>query len=158
MSECDRPKPLRLEVARPCPVSWDGMAGDDKVRFCALCQKCVYNLSAMKLSEARQLVEEREGKVCVRFFQRDDGTVMTEDCGFGLERVRRSVRRGVGATLGFLAAAFGFGAVFGDDIRRVFGASVSMGAAVNALDTTKPRKQHHMGLVTNFAPQQNETK
>ncbi|MBS2027436.1 MAG: hypothetical protein JST54_05970 [Deltaproteobacteria bacterium] len=149
MSECDRPKPLRLDVARPCPVSWDTMAGDDKVRFCALCQKCVYNLSAMKLAEARQLVEEREGKICVRFFQRDDGTVMTEDCAFGIERVRRSVRRGVGATLGFIAAMFGLASpgIFGEELRRVFGATATTGALVNTLDPPKKPKHHHMGVI-----------
>src|SRR4051812_47184360 len=35
----------RITIASPCTASWDDMAGDDRVRFCASCQKDVYNLS-----------------------------------------------------------------------------------------------------------------
>lgn len=62
------------------------MDGDDHVRFCRECNRNVYNLSAMSETEARRIVEEREGRLCVRFFQRRDGTVLTSDCPVGRKR------------------------------------------------------------------------
>ena len=50
----------------------------------ALSASCnVYNLSDMTEEEALKLVEEREGRLCVRFYQREDGTVLTSDCPVG---------------------------------------------------------------------------
>ncbi len=86
--------PLKLEtltVASPCSAKWDEMTGDDRARFCGKCEKNVYNLSAMSAPEAEALLREKEGDVCVRFFQRADGTVMTADCPIGVRRKR--VRR-----------------------------------------------------------------
>jgi hypothetical protein len=37
----------RIRIASPCKVSWDEMAGDDRVRFCGHCAKDVYDLSAL---------------------------------------------------------------------------------------------------------------
>jgi hypothetical protein len=87
-----------VRVASPCHVSWDGMTGDDRVRFCGQCEKNVYNLSAMTREEGEQLLLEKEGKACLRFYRRADGTVMTTDCPVGARRVR--VRRVVLATVG----------------------------------------------------------
>jgi hypothetical protein len=39
----------------------------------------------MTEEEALKLVEEREGRLCVRFYQREDGTVITRDCPVGME-------------------------------------------------------------------------
>lgn len=64
------------------------MSGDDKVRFCGLCKKNVYNLSTLSRDEAVGLVKEREGQMCALFFQRGDGTVMTADCPVGVRRAR----------------------------------------------------------------------
>ncbi len=77
---------LRLTIASPCPASWDEMKGDERVRFCDECELNVYNLSDMSEEEALKLVEEREGRLCVRFYQREDGTVLTSDCPVGMER------------------------------------------------------------------------
>jgi len=62
------------------------MDGDDRVRFCRECNRNVYNLSAMTKREARRVVAEREGRLCVRFYQRRDGTVLTSDCPVGAKR------------------------------------------------------------------------
>jgi hypothetical protein len=59
------------------------MKGDDRVRFCKLCSLHVYNLSAMTRSAAETLVAEREGRLCVQFYRRADGTVLTADCEGG---------------------------------------------------------------------------
>ena len=34
-----------ITVAEPCTESWEGMSGDDRVRYCQGCRKHVYNLS-----------------------------------------------------------------------------------------------------------------
>jgi hypothetical protein len=71
---------LHLRIASPCKAPWENMDGDQRVRFCRECNRNVYNLSAMTEREARRVVAEREGRLCVRFYQRRDGTVLTSDC------------------------------------------------------------------------------
>lgn len=83
--------PLRLEslrIATPCSADWSDMKGDDYVRFCGRCEKNVYDLSALSREAAEQLVAEKEGRMCVRFYQRADGTVLTNDCPVGVRRER----------------------------------------------------------------------
>ncbi len=77
-----------LRIAAPCTADWDQMAGDERVRFCGKCEKNVYNLSAMTRSEAETLVREKESKLCLRLYQRQDGTVLTSDCPVGVRRQR----------------------------------------------------------------------
>ena len=97
-----------IRVASPCPAAWEDMTGDDRVRFCAECKLNVYNLSAMGRGEAEKLVRDREKRLCVRFYQRDDGTVLTRDCPVGLRAIIRRGRARV-AALASLAFAFLFG-------------------------------------------------
>ncbi|MBK8590254.1 MAG: hypothetical protein IPN77_14185 [Sandaracinaceae bacterium] len=94
----------QLRVASPCRESWEGMQGDDRVRHCGKCDKHVYNLSALSPPQAEALLREREGALCVRFYRRADGTVMTSDCPSGSGR-RRLQRLAVAATLTVSAAA-----------------------------------------------------
>jgi hypothetical protein len=101
-----------VRVASPCKADWAAMTGDEQVRFCGQCEKNVYNLSAMTREAGERLLFEKEGKVCVRFYQRADGTVMTSDCPVGVRR--RRVRRVAVATVGgglVAAAAAGLGAM-----------------------------------------------
>jgi hypothetical protein len=72
-----------IRVASPCQANWDAMSGDDVARFCSDCSKNVYNISGMKTSDALALIAEREGDLCVRFYRRLDGTVLTADCPVG---------------------------------------------------------------------------
>jgi len=82
-----------LRVASPCPARWADMTGDDRARFCAQCQKHVYNLSEMTADAASNLIREKEGQLCVRFYQRADGTILTADCPVGVAAVLRRVKR-----------------------------------------------------------------
>jgi hypothetical protein len=95
-----------ISVASPCHAAWRDMVGSDRVRFCASCQKNVFHLSAMKRDEAIDLVRATEGRVCIRFFRRADGTVLTEDCPVGVSLLVRRAKR---ATLA--AAAISLGAM-----------------------------------------------
>jgi hypothetical protein len=87
-----------VRVASPCKASWEAMSGDDRVRFCGQCEKNVYNLSAMSREDGERLLREKEDSVCVRFYRRADGTVMTTDCPVGARRKR--VRRAAIAVVG----------------------------------------------------------
>ena len=82
-----------IQIASPCPMSWHEMEGDDRVRFCEECSLNVYNLSGMKRAEAEALVTSTEGRLCVRYHQRADGTIITRDCPIGLAAARRAVVR-----------------------------------------------------------------
>ena len=97
-----------VSVAAPCPADWDAMIGDDRVRFCSQCELNVYNLSAMSPREAESLIARTEGRLCVSFYRRRDGSIITENCPVGLRRLKQRAfkfKRAVGsAVLGFLAA------------------------------------------------------
>lgn len=96
-----------VKVAAPCSADWDKMVGDERARFCQSCELNVYNLSGMSRAEAERLVAGAEGRVCVRFYRRADGTILTGNCPVGLralkQRLARFARATVSAALGFLA-------------------------------------------------------
>lgn len=83
---------IKYEIASPCDQNWADMSGDDKCRFCSLCEKSVYNLSSMTSDEVTALITGDE-TVCTRVFKRPDGTVLTEDCPVGLKQVRKHLRQ-----------------------------------------------------------------
>jgi hypothetical protein len=101
-----RPKLDLIQIASPCHVSWDEMAGDERQRHCSQCNLNVYNLSEMSREEAEAFLAEREGRACVGLYRRADGTVITRDCPKGLAAVRAKLVRIGLATAGlFLAIA-----------------------------------------------------
>ncbi|MFK8002032.1 MAG: hypothetical protein AB8H86_20720 [Polyangiales bacterium] len=70
-----------IDVKSPCDEPWSEMeVVEPGKRNCALCAQNVYDLSEMTKDEAEALVFESTGRVCVRFFRRRDGTVVTSDC------------------------------------------------------------------------------
>jgi hypothetical protein len=76
----------RVRVASPCKERWDDMVGDEHVRFCGRCEKNVYDLSSLTASQADALLRERGESMCVRFFRRSDGTILTSDCPVGARK------------------------------------------------------------------------
>lgn len=109
------PNPLdNLHIASPCHASWDAMTGDDQARFCKSCNKNVFNLTMMTRAEAEKLIRVKEGNLCVRYSQREDGTILTQDCPVGLERAKQSALRpwrafaaGIAAVLAALTSLLG---------------------------------------------------
>ncbi len=100
----------QIRIASPCSMKWEEMraVNGDRIRHCAGCSLDVYNLSGMTRGEVEALVLARRaggGKLCVRLYQRTDGTVLTRDCPVGLRsarlRLARAVTR-VAAALAFL--------------------------------------------------------
>jgi len=82
-----------VKIAAPCSADWGAMTGNDRVRFCGLCNLNVYNLSDMTRREAESLIAGSEGKLCARYYRRADGTVLTKDCPVGLRAMARRVKR-----------------------------------------------------------------
>ena len=101
----------KVRVASPCPADWDSMIGDERVRFCGQCELNVYNLSAMTKAQAENLIVRTEGRLCVRFFRRKDGSILTQDCPVGLRALRQRmsrIRRALASMLlGFFAGSAG---------------------------------------------------
>jgi hypothetical protein len=95
-----------IRVASPCPADWDAMYGDDRKRFCGECKLNVYNLSGMNRDEAEALITNAEGRLCVRFYRRADGTVITSDCPVGWAKVRQRTRLILAASFSMLMALF----------------------------------------------------
>jgi hypothetical protein len=116
----ERPLPTldQITVASPCHVAWDQMSGDERKRFCNHCKLHVYDLSAMSRQEAESFVRRSEGRTCVRFFRRTDGTVLTRDCPVGLRAVRQRFTRAVAALAGIVVALIG-GTLFGSRANRL---------------------------------------
>lgn len=85
-----------VRVASPCSAAWDEMQGDERVRFCGHCRKHVYNLSELPRAQAEALVSAAQGELCVRFYRRRDGTLLTQDCPVGRSRLRRALLLQVG--------------------------------------------------------------
>ena len=83
----------KVSVAAPCPADWEAMVGGDRVRFCGQCELNVYNLTAMTRDEAESLITRTEGRLCVRFYRRKDGSIITEDCPVGFRALKRRARR-----------------------------------------------------------------
>jgi hypothetical protein len=90
-----------IRVASPCSADWNAMTGDDRVRACGDCNKNVYNISELTREEAEALIVAKEGRLCVRYFQRKDGTILLKDCEVAVsqKRKRRIIAAGAAALL-----------------------------------------------------------
>ena len=81
------------------------MYGDDRRRFCGECQMNVYNLSEMSRGEAESFLVNAEGRLCVRYYRRRDGSVVTADCPVGWRALKRRVSQ-VGTAAFSVAVGF----------------------------------------------------
>lgn len=77
-----------VKVASPCSQDWNAMIGTERKRYCGDCKLNVYNLSGMSRTEAENLLTNSEGRLCVRFYRRADGTVLTQDCPVGWRAIK----------------------------------------------------------------------
>lgn len=93
-----------IHVAAPCKADWNEMFGDERRRFCAECKLNVYNLSGMTRAEAEKLLINSEGRVCVRFYRRADGSVITQNCPVGWKAFKQRVSK---AATAFASIVFG---------------------------------------------------
>jgi hypothetical protein len=104
-----------VRVAAPCDANWDSMFGDERVRFCAQCKLNVYNLSDMTKLEAERLIARTDGRLCIRYYMRRDGSILTNNCPVGLRKIKRRLSRvatAIGSTvISFLAGVGVYGLV-----------------------------------------------
>lgn len=96
-----------ITIPTDCRVSWDRMRGDERARFCSVCNQTVHNLSSMSSSEAAALLTSDDYNVCVRLYRRPDGTVVTRDCeDLHSSRKRRKLHRAIMALATWLGVTF----------------------------------------------------
>jgi len=72
-------KTYEIRIASPCSNDWEGMVGTERVRHCAQCDRDVHNFSAMTRREIDALLAARRGRLCGRYVQRADGSMVTRD-------------------------------------------------------------------------------
>lgn len=65
------------------------MPGDDRVRYCPQCKLNVYDFSALSPKEIERLVLQKEGRLCGRFYQRADGTMLAQNCPVAVRAMLR---------------------------------------------------------------------
>jgi hypothetical protein len=91
------------------------MIGNDLARFCGQCNLNVYNLSGMTKAEAESFVTSGEGRLCVRFYRRKDGSILTDNCPVGLRKIRRRlsyIKKAIASTVISFLAGLGLSETF----------------------------------------------
>jgi hypothetical protein len=129
-----------LKIASPCSANWDEMYGDDRMRFCGECKLSVYNLSGMTKYDAENLLTNSEGRLCVRYYKRADGTIITSDCPVGWARVKQRVSVIAAAVFSLLISLAG-GLIF----TSYFNRKATIGSI--AIPAASPTPQPLMGAV-----------
>ena len=112
------------------------MQGDERKRYCGECKLHVYNLSGMASYDAENLLRNSEGRLCVRYFQRDDGTILTQDCPIGWAKVKQRLSLAAAAMFGLILSLFGTMAVLSFFGRK----QVVMGGLIPYTTPTPDRK------------------
>ncbi len=62
------------EFTFKCPKVWAEMQGDERTRFCNVCNRQVHNLSMMTRHERRTLLSAEGESPCVAYFKHLNGT------------------------------------------------------------------------------------
>ena len=108
----NRPQPLleRLEVASPCKAAWNAMmrTPEARIRTCGACNQHVYDFVGMTRREAEQMILERDGVACVRYFQRKDGTILLADCTVGRRKRTAATLAAAGLVTALAGSAMGY--------------------------------------------------
>lgn len=133
-----------IRIASPCPTSWENMLGDDRVRFCDICSKNVYNISAMTRSEAQELIRSKQGRLCGMIYTRKDGTVMTSDCPVGLAAIRKRIVKRIAGIAAVIAGIVTGGATLVSN----FTGEQTLGVMVPATPPARTEPaEHTMGTI-----------
>jgi hypothetical protein len=122
------------------------MYGNDRMRHCSDCKLNVYNLSGMSREEAENLVMNAEGRLCVRFYRRLDGTIITENCPVGWAKVKARSKVYVTATFSLVMALLSSLFVVSLFSRKTVPAQMGIFVA-NPTPTPTPEMHMTMGAV-----------
>ena len=70
-----------LFIPEPCSAPWEQMRGDERRRFCSLCDKHVHHLSMMTRQQAQALLAARgqDPHLCVQYASDERGQIMFRD-------------------------------------------------------------------------------
>jgi hypothetical protein len=131
-----------IRVASPCLVDWNEMVGDNRRRFCVDCKLNVYNVSGMTRTEAENLIMNAEGRLCVKFYRRTDGSIITQDCPVGWVRVKQRTQVFVTAVASLI---FTFLGAIG--LTSIFGRSMLIGKVLPIPFVTPTPPQRTMGIM-----------
>lgn len=126
-----------IKIASPCSQDWNEMIGTERKRFCGECKLNVYNLSGMSQAEAENLLMNSEGRLCVRFFKRTDGTVLTKDCPVGWQAVKRRVSKISTAVVSLV-----FGVVSGLGLNNYFSDKKAEAGVMGKITKVKKVENH----------------
>ena len=118
MSRFDSPL-NNIKIASPCSADWEGMFGNERKRFCGDCKLNVYNISGMTRTEAEWLLEQSEGSLCVRYYRRADGTILTKDCPVGWAKIKQRASMIATAALSLIVSFFAGLSIFAAFSRKV---------------------------------------
>jgi len=132
-----------VRIASPCSADWDSMYGDDQKRFCKECKLNVYNLSGMTREDAERLVTNADGRLCVRFYKRPDGTIITQDCPVGWAKIKQRTRLYATAAMSMLMALLT--GLFVVSFLKRSDTSVTMGEIAMPARTPSPTPTPMMG-------------
>ena len=66
---------MDLQISSPCPLSWENLVGDNRVRYCGQCKLNVYNLAEMSPEEVEQMPVRRPVPSSRRAHPTTDATV-----------------------------------------------------------------------------------
>ncbi len=132
-----------IKIASPCSADWESMFGNERKRFCGQCKLNVYNLSGMTQRDAEDLLQQSEGRLCVRYYRRADGTILTTDCPVGWARVKKRVSSFATAAFAIFVSAFS-GAYF--SVKGVNGAEIGKFLPI-PLTTPTPDYEPLMGAI-----------
>lgn len=153
MSNFDNPL-KNIRIASPCSANWDEMYGNERKRFCGDCKLNVYNLSGMNRIEAEDLIRNSAGRLCVRFYRRTDGSIITQDCPVGWAKIKQRVSAAATAVFSLLIGLFSglfFVSVFSKPSNT---ATLGEIAIPTATPAPTPKYEHLMGAVANTAVDQ----
>lgn len=95
---------MELKISAPCPMKWENLAGNERIRHCARCNLNVYNLAVMSQDEVARIVSTTEGRLCGRLYLRGDRTATLRDCAEGRSGIVKRRLRNV--AIGIVAALF----------------------------------------------------
>ena len=83
---------MDLKISAPCPMRWENLTGNDRIRYCGRCQLNVYNLAEMGVDEIETVFRTTQGRVCGRIYLRGDRTATLRDCPQGRAgKIRRGL-------------------------------------------------------------------
>jgi hypothetical protein len=108
----------RLTIATPCPMDWDRMSGDDRVRYCTACGQHVQDFAKMTAADASSLLRDNDSDVCGRLSRLPDGTLMTADHPVAAASTSRPWQYRIRSLMGVIAgvaAILGISRLFAED-------------------------------------------